>query len=157
MSGLRDNSDDIDGYSNAVNNLQSAASFFDEEGVSLFEALLEKIIADAKSNLQNNQSIRTGSLIASIDVLDRFGDLDAVVGTNLEYGWYVEYGRGIVKPIHAKALHWIDKDTGEDVFAKSAGPSEPMPFLEPAVLANTEGWSEIVVKRWSELANASGR
>jgi len=152
---LTDRAEDMKGYDDARRALQNAIEFHEIKTPHMFEALLEKIIADARSNLQNNGSVVRGQLLASIKILDRLGDLDAVVGSDLEYAYWVENGRGIVEPVNAKVLHWVDKVTGEDVFAMRSGPSEPMPFLEPAVIENTEPFPEIVVTAWSDAANSA--
>jgi hypothetical protein len=112
---------------------------------SEFEMLLDTIVADARSNVQNNLSIVTGDLNASIQVL-RIGALEGEVGTELEYAEFVEYGRGPVVATD-KPLHWIDKETGEDRFAWSVGPAEPQPFMEPAVIINTEQFPRVAVMR----------
>ena len=41
--------------------------------------------------------------------------------------WVIE-GRGPVRPKRKKVLHWIDPDTGKDVFRKSVGPAPPHPI-----------------------------
>lgn len=90
------------------------------------------IVDEARSNLQNNTNIDSGDLLSSIKIL--FEDENSIyVGSDMPYAGHIEFGRGPVFPINAKFLHWIDKDTGKDVFAKSAGPTEPQPFLAPAV------------------------
>ena len=62
------------------------------------------------------------------------GSLRAIVGTNLEYAPYQEYGTGPISPTSAQALHWIDN--GVDVFAMSTSGVPAHPFLTPAL--NTE-------------------
>lgn len=42
--------------------------------------------------------------------------------------WVIE-GRGWVRPVRAKVLHWISK-SGEDVFSMYARPTQPNPFHE---------------------------
>jgi len=54
----------------------------------------------------------------------------------IDYARWVIEGRGPVLPKEKKVLHWIDPDTGKDVFAKSAGPApaHPIFFLTPSEL-----------------------
>lgn len=63
----------------------------------------------------------TGRLRNSIfgEVLD--GGAKGIVGTNLKYALYLEFGVAggkIIVPIRAKVLSWIDEATGERRFAK---------------------------------------
>ena len=48
------------------------------------------------------------------------------VGASIFYAKFVEYGRGPVRPVRAKVLHW------DGVFTKYAGPAAPRPFIRPA-------------------------
>ena len=91
------------------------------------------IVDEARSNLQNNTNINSGDLLASINIL--FDDGESIyVGSDMPYAGHIEFGRGPVFPKDPTGwLHWIDKTTGKDVFAKKAGPTEPSPFLQPAV------------------------
>lgn len=112
------------------------------------------IVDEARSNLQNNTSINTGSLLASIDIIEET-DKSVVVGSELEYAGWIEYGRGPVDPINAKMLHWIDKTTGKDVFARHANATEPRPFLEPAVISKTKDFPGIIATRQQEVIDES--
>ena len=92
-----------------------------------------RIVDEARSNLQNNTNIDSGDLLSSIKIL--FEDEDSIyVGSDMPYAGHIEFGRGPVFPKDPDGwLHWIDKSTGKDVFAKKAKATEPNPFLAPAV------------------------
>lgn len=107
--------------------------------VSLHE-LAEDIIAEAKSNIQQNRSIMTGELLGSIRILEEKPG-SVFVGTDAGQAWYIEYGRGEVKPVTKKTLHFINKD-GEEIFTKHAAPTEPMPFFEPAIVTAIDNFIE---------------
>jgi len=73
-----------------------------------------------------------------------------VVSPQKYTGWVIE-GRGVVRPVRARCLHWISK-SGEDVFAMRAGPTEPDPFHE-------RGWRRaepLIRDRWTEYAWSIG-
>ena len=108
--------------------------------------LLLDIVAEARHILQQNRSIDSGRLLASVRILaeDR-EELSGVVGTDVPHAIWIEFGRGPVKAKPGKTLHWIDKETGEDVFATEAGPAEAQPFLEPAVSLHTRKFQDIYV------------
>ncbi len=93
--------------------------------------LAENILAEAKQNLQNNESVMTWELAGSLKIFD-VTENSIVFGSDKEYAAYVEYGRGPVEPVNKKVLHF--KIDGKEVFTGYAGPAEPKPFLEPAVL-----------------------
>lgn len=60
---------------------------------------------------------------------------DARTPEGLYYWSLINNGRGPVRPIHAKALHWIDPTTGKDVFAKYAKGVPPRHMRESAIIA----------------------
>ena len=123
--------------------------------MELLHTVAEKIIDEARSNLQNNTNINSGTLLASINILEE-GENSITVGSREPYAGYIEYGRGSVRPLDPDGwLHWIDKDTGKDVFAKFAKATEPNPFLEPAVIIHTDMFPELYLKQTEEMARRS--
>lgn len=98
---------------------------------------MEAVVSEARSNLQNNRTLVTGALLSSIKILEE-GELSGSVGSELFYAVFIEYGRGIVRPVTKKVLHWIDPETGKDVFAMESKAFEGAPFLEPAVITQSE-------------------
>ena len=123
--------------------------------MDLMEMLYEvanKIIDEARSNLQNNTNIDSGTLLASIKILEE-GDNSITLGSREPYAGYIEYGRGPVKPLKEGGwLHWIDKSSGKDVFAKFANATEPSPFLEPAVIIHTDMFPDLYIQSTEEMA-----
>jgi hypothetical protein len=72
------------------------------------------------------QQLKAGDVFAVV-----YNDARSEDGT---YYWtYVNDGRGPVYPKNAKVLHWIDPKTGNDVFARYAGPSAPRHIREKAL------------------------
>lgn len=69
---------------------------------------------------------RTGALRESI-AADRIKTTLYFVGPNVDYAKYVENGRGEVRPVKKKALHWFD---GGDVFAMRSRAVKPNPFVK---------------------------
>lgn len=76
-----------------------------------------------------NRSIVTGGLIQSI-VVNEESETSFSIVPEAEYANFVEEGRGEVRPVSAKVLHWVDY--GENIFRMYSGPSRPRPFVEPA-------------------------
>ena len=139
------------GFESTAELLDFVKNNIDRENIDLLHVLGETIVSEARSNLQNNTNINSGTLLSSIMILEE-GDDYIIVGTNEEYAGYIEYGRGPIKPLDPDGwLHWIDKDTGKDVFAKFAKATEPMPFMEPAVIQHTRDFPEVYVQAWEEV------
>ena len=74
----------------------------------------------------------SGMLASSIQEEEQ-DEYTYLIGTiiNEIYPMSIEYGRGPVYPIRARALAFY-APTGELVFRMSAGPSKPRPFVAPA-------------------------
>ena len=133
------------GHKASMEYLSDLISTIDGDLEQALVILGDDIISEARSNLQNNAHVYTGELNASIGILES-GKNYIVVGTQLPYAWYIEYGRGPVRPINAKFLHYFTKD-GKEVFSKFSKATEPSPFLEPAVILKTQRFSDVVVEQ----------
>ena len=110
------------------------------------------IVDEARSNLQNNTHVYTGDLNASIRILGEAKE-SITVGTDIPYAGYIEYGRGPVRPINAKFLHFFTKD-GKEVFTKFSKATEPSPFLEPAVILKTQKFSDVYAENTSQTVRS---
>ncbi len=141
------------GFENNEQVLKFIKNNIDSHHHEMLIALGESIVAEARSNLQNNTNINTGDLLSSIMILEE-NDNMIIVGTRSEYAGYIEYGRGPVRPLKEGGwLHWIDKTSGKDVFAKFANATDPSPFLEPAVISMTQNFPEIYVSETESMIN----
>ncbi len=139
------------GFENNEQVLNFIRENLDSHNQEMLIALGELIVAEARSNLQNNTNINSGDLLSSIMILEE-NDNEIVIGTRSEYAGYIEYGRGPVRPKDPDGwLHWIDKSSGKDVFAKFAKATEPSPFMEPAVILHTQKFPDIYVKETEEM------
>jgi hypothetical protein len=140
--------DRVEGLYESIDDLAKLEITFEQMLKQKFLELLEAIVAEARSNLQNSPSVITGDLNASIQVLSYDASkLEGEVGTELFYAVWVEYGRPEIYPVVAKVLHWIDPDTGEDRFSHYSPPTDGQPFLEPAVIVKTAEYADIVAYR----------
>jgi hypothetical protein len=74
---------------------------------------------------------RTLSRSFHIEVLsEKAFSVEAAVGTDLEYAAIHEFG-GVITQKKAKMLHWVDRETGEDIFARSVTiPARP--YVRPS-------------------------
>ena len=123
-----------DGFEDVDHLLKYIKTNLDENTSEILHIFGESVVAEARSNLQNNTNINTGDLLSSIMILDEGNDY-IIIGTESDYAGYIEYGRGPVRPLKEGGwLHWIDKSSGKDVFAKFANAIEPMPFLWPSIV-----------------------
>lgn len=141
------------GFENNEEVMKFIRDNIDSHNQEMLIKLGETIVAEARSNLQNNTNINSGTLLSSIMILEE-NDNEIILGTREEYAGYIEYGRGPVRPKDPDGwLHWIDKDTGKDVFAKFAKATEPMPFLEPAVVQHTQNFPEVYASETEQMLN----
>ena len=138
------------GFENNEDLLKYIRDNIDSHNQEMLKLLGDSIVAEARSNLQNNTNINTCDLLTSIRILDE-GDDYIIVGTDSDYASYIEYGRGPVRPLKEGGwLHWVDK-SGKDVFAKFANATEPMPFLEPAVVSMTKDFTQLYIGATEEM------
>jgi len=114
--------------------------------------LATDVVMEAKQNVGNNQSIDRGTLIFSIRILEEDYGKSVTIGTDAPYAEYIEFGRGPVRPVNAEVLHFFTKD-GNEVFTKYSGPTEPQPFLEPAVIKVTGKFSDIYAEIQGDFIN----
>jgi hypothetical protein len=73
---------------------------------------------------------------------------------DIPYARWVLEGRGPVKPVNKKVLHWVDAN-GKDVFAKSVGPApaHAVYFLTPEELGRVEVALEMKLTRSQGLGS----
>ena len=101
---------------NGAANLPQAIQQAFEKGGSQMQAMAQSLVR-----------VVTGTLQASITYTASSTEL--IFTATAFYAHWVEFGRGPVRPIHAKALHW------GNVFVTYAGPAPPHPFMRPAFAA----------------------
>lgn len=141
------------GFENNEEILKFIRDNIDSHNQEMLIKLGETIISEARSNLQNNTNINSGTLLSSIMILEE-NDNEIILGTREDYASYIEYGRGPIRPLKEGGwLHWIDK-SGKDVFAKFANATEPMPFLEPAVIQHTRDFPEVYATETESMINS---
>lgn len=108
-------------------------------------------VQKAQEHLTVNHSVITGKLRQSIQykVENEGESVKAYVGPNavtaegMQYGKFVEFGRGPVFASAGKTLHFqID---GKDIFVKSVKAAPAKPFLAPA-LHDTEANATAIIK-----------
>ena len=124
----------------------------DEELNQLLVKIGEQIIDEARFILSQNNHIDTGGLMGSIKVME-VGDKYIVVGSDAPHAGYIEFGRGPIRPTkEGGVLRFFDKKSGKMVFTTYSAPTEPSPFLQPAVekqLSTFQGlYSEMVETRF---------
>ena len=93
------------------------------------QRLSEKVHSFQEQFIYSNGSIITGGLINSISETET-DTMTWTIEPTVEYATYVEHGRGEVRPVYAKCLHYFDG--GEEIFTKYSGPAMAKPFVYPA-------------------------
>lgn len=136
---------DVTGYETEERRLDQLISGAEKRYGTYLEKLGLAIVSEARSNLQNNQNIRRGDLLASIDIIENIEGKEIVVGSLLAYASIIEDGRPEVRPVHAKVLHWVDEN-GNDVFSTKSKAVPASPFLLPAVINQLQDLPRIWVE-----------
>lgn len=123
-----------------------------KKGIEEGSKLGAKTIAETDKSLQelaiaSNATFTTadsGGLLRSIEIEDE-SDTSYVVGTNIAhfYPLCVEFGRGEVRPVNAKVLHWFTL-SGTEVFSMYSSPAPPRPFVKPAFEETSQRAVDIV-------------
>lgn len=116
-------------------NLDRLLSKFDNLQNIDLEGPLTKACLLVENDAKKNCPVDTGQLRQSIthEVEGNTG----VIGTNVEYAPYVEYGTGIyAKDGNGRQTPWSYKDSKGN-WHRTVG-QHPQPFLEPALLENEE-------------------
>lgn len=108
---------------------------------------LEKIGLLAEGYAKKLCPVDTGKLRNSI-THEVDGD-DVYIGTNTEYGPYVELGTGIYYPGGGRKTPWFYEDDKGKGHITSGSP--PQPFLKPAATEHTDTYLKALEK---ELTNA---
>lgn len=105
--------------------------------------------AFAKANITKNGSVDTGNLRNSITYKVVPSEKAAYIGTNVEYGKYVELGTGkYASTGGGRQTPWVYQDANGD-WHRTSG-QQPKPFLKPAA---TEHQSEYAALFKSEFEN----
>ena len=104
------------------------------------EAIGETAVAYAVKNITENESVDTGRL--RNDVAYRvFGD-DVVVGVNVSYAPYVEFGTGRYAE-GGRPTPWVYKDDEGNYHWTAGNPAKP--FLKPAVSDHALEYGNILI------------
>ena len=110
-----------------------------KKGIEEGAKLGAKTIAEIDKSLQelaigSNATFTdaSGGLLRSIEI-EKESETTYIIGTNIThfYPLCVEFGRGEVRPIRAKALHWFTL-SGTEIFSQYSSPAPPRPFVKPA-------------------------
>ena len=137
-------SDPIGLYDETKEHFQDLKKCFEKGCDDALEQLGMVNITQQEIFINQNCKNPSGMLASSITA-ESNGEHSILIGTRINhiYPMSVEYGRGPVYPIRAKALAFY-VDTGELVFRKSAGPAKPRPFVEPAFDKTMEAIDRII-------------
>ena len=93
-----------------------------DDAIRRLNELPPKIGREGEAIMQSEVPVDTGKLPASIG-WRMLSTSTISIGTDIPYAKYVEHGRGEVRPVRRKALHW------DDVFAMRSRPTKPNDFV----------------------------
>lgn len=96
---------------------------------------------NAKENITQNGNVDTGNLRNSITHKVDESDHSVIIGTNVEYGKYIELGTGKYAK-GGRRTAWIYQDAKGE-FHKTEGYS-PHPFLKPAITEHLDEYKKAI-------------
>lgn len=109
-------------------------------------------IAEIKGTIQDEGHVVTGNLLSSLGITDESTG-SVSIGSTEKYSLALEYGR-VEVIAKDKPLHWVDKHTGEDVFAMRSGPTQPTGVFERSILTSVpRSIEEIAKKKERQISN----
>jgi HK97 gp10 family phage protein len=123
-----------------VLNLDETIKKFDKMGKVDVKPYIQEATQKVQRTAKKKCRKDTGHLARNIyRKTERIGN--TVIGSvynPVEYAPYIEFGVAdsvTIRPVKAKALHWKDKKTKEDIFAKKVviPPRKAQPFMKPAL------------------------
>lgn len=127
--------------------IKDVKASFDQAGADMLRLFRGQVEAEAK-RLCPTQTGRLKNTITGDN-----DDKEAVVGTNIEYGPYQEFGTGMYATgeggSHAKKIPWVYVD--EKGVAHLTWGNRPAPFLEPAGVTKAPEFARIAKEALSKL------
>lgn len=130
----------IEGLDNFKAHLSYYSRAVKDNVANALEDAMSNIEKEAKLNLKHNHSVVTAALIGSMHHITQKNALNAVVGTDLKYAPYVEYGTAphVIEAKNAKVLATKSGVGGGGAwiyFGKTVNHpgSHAKPFFGPAV------------------------
>ena len=129
-----------------TNNIPDVKAALERSKESILKECGQVAIAHAVNNIVSQKKHPgTGDLEGSLEAIVD-GD-DVIVGTNLEYAPYVEFGTGIYaeKGSGAKKIPWVYYNEAIDSFVTTYG-SRPAPYLRPAFKDHLDDYRNIIEK-----------
>lgn len=129
-----------------TNNIPDVKTALERQKETILKECGQLAVAYAVNNIVSNKKHPgTGTLARSIEsVVD---GSDVLVGTNLEYAPYVEFGTGIYaeKWSGAKKIPWVYYNEALHSFVTTHG-SRPAPYLRPAFKDHIDDYANIIEK-----------
>jgi hypothetical protein len=117
--------------------------------ISGLEAAVEEGVKECARLLMEEEAKRTKGQLAKSFITYNEGGIQNVDNTKI-YAQWIEFGRGPVHAINAKALRFVIN--GEVFFRKSVGPAKAQPFMMQAISAAQSSFPKIIEKHINKLA-----
>jgi Bacteriophage HK97-gp10, putative tail-component len=95
------------------------------------------------------ESKRTKGQLSKSFYTYKDGNGTQIVDNSKDYAQYLEYGRGPVTAIKAKALRFVIN--GEVIFRKSVGPMKAQPFVKESIAASNGQFKSIFEKHINKM------
>lgn len=126
--------------------IQEIAGKIEEGSTDAVDNLSAFVQMEQWNSISDGDHIDTGALLSSITI-DNQG-LSARIGSNLSDSYapnVIEYGRGEVRPVQARCLHYWTK-YGEEVFSMYSAPFPADPYVAPSVESAKDKAKEVFIE-----------
>lgn len=128
---------EFEGLGELIGRFNIASDYVRRELASVITDVSREGVKLAVATLNTRRApFDSGGLIDSVRVVPtkvQGTTISGGYGAFIFYAYWVEHGRGAVRPVRARVLSWIDRWSGERKFARFVGPAAPRPFLEPTI------------------------
>lgn len=128
---------EFEGLGELIGRFNIASDYVRRELASVITDVSREGVKLAVATLNTRRApFDSGGLIDSVRVVPtkvQGTTISGGYGAFIYYAYWVEYGRGPIRPVRARILSWIDRWSGERKFAMYVGPKGPRPFLEPTI------------------------
>lgn len=133
-----------------ANNVQTVQDTIKTAIRHALEDVGDAVVTWAQDNLDEQDAVDTGRLKGSVEY-GFVNDERIAIGTNVEYGIYVEYGTGKYAEKGGRQTPWVYKDSNGN-FRMTEG-MRPRPYLKPSVTEHKEKIKQFIENKIQDEFN----
>lgn len=129
-------------------NMSDLLALLDDIVVGLPNAV-DEALAQCGQIVATEEAKRTKGELSKSFYTYNDGNGTQIVDSSKDYAQYLEYGRGPITAIKAKALRFVIN--GEVIFRKSVGPMKAQPYVNASIIVSQSQFNLIFQRRLNKL------